>query len=267
MPSSAIQHLQKWDVARLRPYAFISGVYILASWLTRPVNQGDTVDYVSSIEAHLTGRYYEFWDSGHLLWRPLGWLTFRVSSPVLGRFVGTDQRTQITLLLIALSWLAGLASALLLLALLRLYTAQRRVPALVVTAFVFSNAELNYSRSGAADVPGLSLLILAMYLIGREATQPRHSVGVQVYAGLALAGSLLLWLPYVLAVPGAIILPFVSEASGNTRFRLSIGTLFFFCLSAGLAYAAVLIHLRISSAAGIIAWVLASSHGIMTQGV
>lgn len=264
---SGAQTFPKRNIAWFRPYAYVSGVYIFATWLTRAFFQGDTLDYVDSIMAHIRGGYYEFWDFGHLLWRPLGWLAFRVSSPFLARFVGSDQRIQITLILIVLSWLAGLASALLLLGLLRLFCARGWVPQLVVTSFVFSTAVLNYSRTGSSYVPGLSLLILAMYLIAREATHPGNSVGMQACAGLALAGAVSLWFLYVLAVPAAIILPFASAAPNKARFRLSIGTLFFFCSSIAMAYVAVLVHLRMSSAAGIMTWVLASSHGISIGGV
>jgi hypothetical protein len=264
---SDAQAFQKWNIAWFHSYAYISGVYIFATWLTRPFFQGDTLDYVTSIVAHIRGESFEFWDFGHLLWRPFGWLAFRVSSSVLARFVGSDQRAQVTLVLIVVSWLAGLACALLLLALLRLYCARGWVPQLVVTSFVFSAAELNYSRTGTSYVTGLSLVILAMYLIAREATHPSNSVAMQACAGLALAGSVSIWFLYVLAVPAAVILPFASGAPNKTRFRLSIGTLFFFCVSTALAYVAVLIHLRLSSAAGVMAWVLASSHGIAIRGV
>ena len=72
----------------LRPYAYVSGVYVFSTWLTRPFLQGDTSDYAASIVAQMRGGYYEFWEFGHLLWRPLGWLAFRVSNSFLARFVG-----------------------------------------------------------------------------------------------------------------------------------------------------------------------------------
>jgi hypothetical protein len=258
---------QKWTIVGLHPYAFISVVYVLASWLTRPFYQGDTIDYVGSIVAHSRGEYYGFWDFGHLLWRPFGWLLFRATSSFFAKFVGGDQGLQVTLGFIVVSWLAGLASALLLLALLRLYCARGWVPQLVATSFVFSTAVLNFSRTGCSYVPGLSLLILAMYLMAREAVYSSNSVGTQVCSCLALAGSVLLWFPYVLAVPGVIVLPFVSVSVDKTRFRISIGSLFFFSLSVGLAYLAVLIHIRILTAAGALAWALTSSHGIAIRGV
>jgi hypothetical protein len=255
------------NIAWFRPYVYISVVYIFVTWLTRPFFQGDTLDYVGSIVAHTRGKYYEFWDFGHLFWRPIGWLAFRISSPLLGRFVGPDQRIQVTLILIILSWVAGLASALLLLAILRLFCTHGWTPQWVVTAFVFSMAELNYSRTGSSYIPGLSLLILGMYLLAREAMHPSDNVGMQACAALALAGSVSLWFLYILAVPAAIMLPFALGAPDKARFRLSIRALFFFSLSIALAYVAVLIHLRLSSAAGIIAWILASSHGIAIRGV
>jgi hypothetical protein len=250
-----------------RPYAYISAVYILATLMTRPFFQGDTLDYVSSIVAHTTGEYYDFWDFGHLFWRPIGWLAFRLSSPVLGMFVGPDPRVQVTLILIILSWMAGLASSLLLLALLRLYCTHGWTPQLVVTAFVFSMAELNYSQTGSSYTPGLSLLILGMYLIAQEAMRPSENVGMQVCAALALAGSVSLWFLYVLAVPAAIMLPFASGPPDRSRVRFSSGTLYYFCLSIALIYVGVIIHLRLSSVASALAWILASSHGILIQGV
>jgi hypothetical protein len=254
-------------LVRMSPYALISGVYIFATWMTSSFSPGDTSDYVASIMEHMRGGSPDFWDFGHLFWRPLGWLIFRVSAPLAGRFAGSDQRVQITLILTAVSWLAGLAAAHLLLALLRIYDAHGWVPPLVATAFVFSNAVLNYSRTGCSYLLGLGLLILSLYLIAREAAHPSGHLGTQVCAGVALAGSVSLWFLYVLAVPAAVLLPFVSGPPNKTRFRLSIGTLFVFCLSIGMAYAGVLIHLRLSSVAGIMTWVLASSHGLAIPGL
>ena len=261
------QAWQKWNIARLRPYAFVSAVYIFATWLTRSAFQADTPEYVGSISEHIQGRYVNFWEFGHLFWRPIGWLAFRVFGSVAARFIGSDQRLQITLVLIVVSWLCGSAASLLLLALLRVYDARGWIPQLVATSFIFSNAVLNYSRSGSSYMPGLCLLILSMYLIAREAENPSNNIGSQVCAGLALGGAVSLWFLYILAVPVAIALPFVSGSSNKTRFRLSVGTLFFFCLSITLAYVGVLMHLRLSNAADVMAWARASSHGIEIRGL
>ena len=254
-------------IASFYPYALISAVYIFATWLTRPYFQGDTLDYVVSIIEPTKGKVTDFWEFGHLFWQPFGWLAFRVSGPFLAKLVGPDQRLQVTLLLIGVSWFAGLASAVILLALLRLYCARGWIPQLVVASFVFSTAVLDYSRTGCSYISGLFFLILAMYLIAREAKHHTGSIGMQICAGLALAGSVALWFPYVLAVPGAILLPFASETPDRNQLRLSIGTLFFFCVSIVCAYVAVLIHIRLSSIDGILAWMRASSHGIAMGGI
>ena len=229
--------------------------------------QADTPDYVDSIQAQLKGEYYRFWDFGHLLWRPLGWLVFRVLSPFLTGVVGSDQRIQITFALIVVSWLAGLMSAILLLALLRLYCVHKWVPPLIVTSFIFSAAELNLSRTGSSYVPGLFLLILGTFLVSRESSRPDNRLGMQAFAGLALAGSVLLWFPYVLAVPAAFLLPLATGTINKTKPREAIGTFLFFCLGIISAYVPVLIHLRLSSPGKIMAWMAASAHGIAISGI
>jgi hypothetical protein len=264
---SAAAFPKHWNIAWIGPYACVGGVYLIATWLTRPFFQGDTRDYVDSIVRRIGGEYFEFWEFGHVAWRPLGWMAFRVSNGFLSRFVSTDPRVQVTAVLIAMSWLAGLMSALLLLALLRLYCSRRWIPQLIVASFIFSNAELNYSQTGSSYVPGLSLLILGMYIIAREARRPTNSIGAQVWAGLALAGSVSLWFLYILAVPAAIVLPFASGSPDKNRFRLSVGTLFFFCFSTALAFSAVIIHLQLLSAAEVLAWIHESSHGVTIGGV
>jgi len=249
------------------PYVLTSCVYFFASWITRPLYQGDTADYVASILEHTRGGYYNFWDFGHLLWRPFGLLAYRVSGSLPGIFAGSDPRVQITLVLTVLSWIAGLASALLLLAFIRLYCAPGWIPELVAIAFIFSTAELNYSRAGSAYIPGLAFLLLAMFLIAQESIHPRRKIAFQICAGLSLAASVSLWFPYVLAVPAAILLPFAWRGPDKARLRISIAALGIFGLGISLIYSAVAIHLGLWSAAGFMVWAGESSHGISIPGI
>ena len=258
---------KKWAVARAWPYAAIAALYVFASWLTRPVFQGDTRDYVDSILARGKGRYFEFWDFGHLLWRPVGWVAFHAWGPLLARFLGPDQRAQAALALIVVSWLAGLASALLLLGLVQAYCASEWIAALVATAFIFSTAELNYSRSGSPYIPGLALLLLGMCLLTQAATRPAENAGMPALAGLALAGSVSLWFLYLLAVPAAIFVPFMWEASNKERFRISASALLVFSLAIVSIYLLVLSRLGFAGPAEILSWARSSSHGIVISGV
>jgi hypothetical protein len=260
---------EKSHAVWLRPYALIASVYVSLTFLTRPLFQGDTLDYASSVVGHTNGGYYQFWEFGHLLWRPLGLLVFRVTGSFLARFVGPAPYLQITLGLIIVSWLAGLAGALLLLALLRTYTSNPWIPPFIVISFMFSLAELNYSRTGSSYIPGLSFLILAIYLSARQARNPspNTSIAISAIVGLALAASVSLWFLYAFAVPAAILLPLIFEGFDKARLRTAIWIFIFFSFSISTAYAAVLIHLRISTVSGLMTWVLESSHGMTIQGV
>src|ERR1043166_8777951 len=99
----------------LRAWSVVIAAYLLATAVTNAAFMADTHDYVTSI---LTG--VEFWEFGHLLWRPLGWLLFHALAPLTGLLTGAegplplDARAQATLVLLALNWLARLAAALLL---------------------------------------------------------------------------------------------------------------------------------------------------------
>jgi hypothetical protein len=222
---------------------------------------------VDSILARGKGRYFEFWDFGHLLWRPVGWVAFHAWGPLLARFLGPDQRAQAALALIVVSWLAGLASALLLLGLVQAYCASEWIAALVATAFIFSTAELNYSRSGSPYIPGLALLLLGMCLLTQAATRPAENAGMPALAGLALAGSVSLWFLYLLAVPAAIFVPFMWEASNKERFRISASALLVFSLAIVSIYLLVLSRLGFAGPAEILSWARSSSHGIVISGV
>lgn len=259
--------LRKWDIARFRPYALVAGIYVFATLLTAPSFQGDTIDYVYSIAAHSQGRYLEFWEFGHLLWRPFGWAAWRISGPLLSRLVGPDLKLQISAVLIAISWLAGLMAALLLLALLRSYEVAEWVCQLVAASFVFSMAVLDYSRTGCSYIPGLCLLLLSMYLMARASFATQANAAVPIGAAVALAGSVSLWFLYVLAVPGVVFLPYMSDAHSGRRLRLALTVFLVFCLSISAAYLGVLFHLGLTNVPGIVAWVQASSHGTAIRGI
>lgn len=258
---------QKWNIANLHPYALISGVYVLAALITRPLFQGDTMDYAGSVVAHMNGGYYYFWDFGHLFWRPVGLLVFRIAGTFLVRFVGPDPYLRVALGMVIVSWVAGLVSALLLLALLRLYGSNGWAPEIVAVSFVFSLAELDYSRTGSSYVPGLALMILAVYLIARQARNPSPRPGMSALAGLVLAGSVSLWFLFALAAPAAIVFPLVTEGFDKARLRTAVWVCGFLSLGLVAAYTPVLVHLRLSTVGGVIGWVIESSHGTAIRGV
>src|SRR5690242_10204541 len=90
-----------------RTWLFRNGVlliaFVLANSLTNAWLMGDTVDYVDSISAYDQGRYLQFWEFGHLLWRPFGWLSFRLTEPITRMLYADDQRAKITFTLMAIN--------------------------------------------------------------------------------------------------------------------------------------------------------------------
>lgn len=192
-------------VRALREFWWPLLVYIVASFVTRAYFMGDTRDYADSIAARANGADYLFWEFGHILWRPFGYVVFKISKPLTAYFVGHDVLTQATLVLIVLSWLGGLISVLGVYWLLSRVCRKRWVVYASTTAFVFWLSFLNYIHSGAPYIPGLSFIILALCFLNArgpdEAISRRHSI----LAAFSLAGAVCTWLPYVV-VSSAVVL-------------------------------------------------------------
>src|SRR5919106_4961431 len=101
----------------VRAFVPLVAAYILTLWLTASLNIGDTPVYVDAIlrvESGGSKRFWDqggflsFWEFGHLLWRPLGWLTSKVLRPLLN----PDLRAGVTQTLLILNWLFGLVAVL-----------------------------------------------------------------------------------------------------------------------------------------------------------
>src|ERR1044072_6383567 len=88
----------------------VLAVFVLATLITDAHYQGDTADYVDSIVAHAAGRDYWFWEFGHVLWRPFGWLVMVISRPLLNPLVGNDVRIQALHSVLTINWVAVLVT-------------------------------------------------------------------------------------------------------------------------------------------------------------
>lgn len=215
---------------------------------------GDTVDYAIAIIERAAGRDYFFWEFGHLLWRPLGFVLFKVSAPLTGRFVGGSGQASAVLVLIGLSWAGGLVSVLSLYGVLN-RICRTKLPIIFTTlAFIGAQAFLNYFHTGAPYIPGLGLLLLGMYLLVANGRKDKPSLLSGIFAGICLAGSGLLWFPFVLAIPAALLAPLL--LLGFTKQRLKL------CLLAAIAgavvgagvYFAVMAHIGIHNTQEFRAW-------------
>src|SRR5690349_12352591 len=99
----------------VREYVPISSIYLAVLLATRYYYFGDT--YVDNILAFYRGSYVPpqnpLWEFGHLLWRPLGWLLFRIFGRGLTEHYGGNARLAASLPLIVISALSGFITVLL----------------------------------------------------------------------------------------------------------------------------------------------------------
>jgi hypothetical protein len=236
--------------------------YALATWATNAHFMADTADYVDGVLKHS-----EFWEFGHLFWRPLGWLLLEGLGALSAGFAGTNDVVNVTSIFMALNWVAGLASVALMYGLARCVCKSERVALLAAIAFTFSHGFLNFTQTGSSYIPGLSLLLLALYALAKNGVAAAPRPLTALVAGLALAGAVCMWFLYVWAIPAAIVSPLLLFGAGRAQRRLALQTATTFAVATGLIYAAVLIHLDIYTVAGIKAWIAASSHSVNTSGI
>jgi hypothetical protein len=243
-------------------------IYLLATILTGAYFMGDTADYVDSIVSFLGGQDYKFWEFGHLFWRPLGWLVYEVCKPLISFQGDGDVRLHVTVVLLVLNWLAGLLSVCALYGTVRRLGAGVWIGGLVTAAFVFSNAFLNFTQTGSSYIPGLSLLLLGVYILVRGGEGGEKSWATGLLAGCALAGAVCLWFPYVVAMPAAVVSPVLLFGFDRLRLRIVVLTGVTLAIVLVVTYSVVVIGpLGIHTLAGFKAWVTAASHDMDSKGV
>ncbi|HYG80153.1 MAG TPA: glycosyltransferase family 39 protein, partial [Pyrinomonadaceae bacterium] len=157
----------KLTAARLTPLAAAVAVYLLATLFTDAHFMADTADYVDSVAAYERGVNYDFWEFGHLFWRPIGWLCFKVQSLFTGAQGEAEARAQIVWTLLVINWLAGLVAVVCLYNLVKVVSKREWAAALAAAAFIFSHGFLNYAQTGSSYAPGLALLTLGLWLLAR----------------------------------------------------------------------------------------------------
>src|SRR6185369_5458195 len=206
---------------RLLAALLVAALYVGASLFTNAHFMADSGGYVVSILAYAGVDEYvvenptaadfraenSFWDFGHLLWRPLGLLLFKVFHPLSSLFVGPDPAHNVMFLLMTVNFLAGLASAVLLYLLLDKLTRHRWLAVFVVACFIFSNGLLNFTQTGSSYGVALACLIAGLYLLLKD--NGDVSTRNAIAGGLACAAAVVMWFPFVLAVPATLLAPLV----------------------------------------------------------
>ena len=251
----------------LRAFLPLAAIYVLVLWATASLNIGDTPVYVDAILRVENGgskRFWDqggflsFWEFGHLLWRPLGWLTFKILRPLLN----SDLRAAVTQTLLILNWISGLVAVLSLYALIFRISNTRWPSFLAAFGFILTNAFLNYAQSACSYVPGLALLILGFYLMVESGAAVRTSRWRTTGAGLALAGAIGMWFPYFCAIPAALAAPLILFGPRRPVLRTVLSATITCALATVLMYGAAIGALGLRSVTEVRQWVRSSSHEV-----
>ncbi|HTV58987.1 MAG TPA: hypothetical protein VMJ93_08935 [Verrucomicrobiae bacterium] len=241
---------------------FLSIFYIAVTALTREVAMADTYYYISSILKYSGGRDLIFWDFGHLMWRPAIWALFRFANLIAP---AADSSSLVLHTMLAANWLAGLGCVLLFARVTRRF-ASPHITILATLAMMLNQAFLNYVHTGAAYVFGLFFLLLAMDLSTVQTDRDWDSWGGCSLLGASLAVAVLVWLPYLFAVPAILLLSIVLHGLNRRSIWFSLRATSV-CALVGLgAYSCVALKLHLSSIDEIHNWIAISSHSLIPIG-
>lgn len=257
----------KWTNV-LRRYFTVLAVYLLVTLSTGAHFMADTADYVNSVVAYDAGRHTDFWEFGHLFWRPLGWLLFATFKPLAKMLIGDDPRGNVIFVFLAVNWLAGLLSVCAMHGICGKVCERRWAINFTTIVFIFSQGFLNFTQTGCSYIPGLSLLLLGLYFLATGNEHTKRTLQTTVMAGFALAGAVCMWFPYVLAVPAALASPVFLSSFDRRTFRLVIATGSVVAFFLGLSYIMVAVGvLGIATFGGFRTWMSAASHETDIRGV
>ena len=230
--------------------------------------QADTSVYTSAILTHqhrLPADDYHrltsnpFWEFGHLLWRPIGWVSFAIGGPLI-RVFHSSERVKVMWSLMTLDFVASVICVTCFFLLARRVINSTWVALLSALLLGFSDAFLNYSHSGNAYPVGLACLLAGIYS-SISASAPVISKFKAGIAGLMFALAVLFWFPYIFVLPAAFVTPLLLQ--GHDRHRLQLaGVSIGVCALVGFAaYSAAIAQLGISNLGDLRAWILAAGHG------
>jgi 4-amino-4-deoxy-L-arabinose transferase-like glycosyltransferase len=249
-----------------RAMAPIVLIFFLVMLFTKPDYLGDTARYMNEIQNHraqlVDASRDPFWDFGHPAWRPLVNAVYDVAGGAVRNMRGGDGRQALAWLMIAMNILATLAMVLLLWSLLKRHFNSLSA-GIAASAFLCSNAVLDYSRSGSSYMPALACLVLALWLIQLARSRQRGGAAVLLaaLAGVSLGASVLFWFPFVLSLPAAILYAiYLKTPAPLSRVKLAAIAVACCGLTIVVAYAAVIHERQIHSLAGFQAWVFSSAN-------
>ncbi|MBM3813753.1 MAG: hypothetical protein FJW20_19170 [Acidimicrobiia bacterium] len=216
---------------RLAPYLMLTALFLTTYWLTAPEYIGDTVYYAGDVIAHTEGDQTRFWEFGHLLWRPYGYLGHSLIGGWYSNLFGDTPTQSVIRWLIHTNFVCSAAVLILLLFLLR-KIADPWLSCAVVFALSCSASFLNYSHSGAPYIPALLFSVLAVVLLTAAVQRP-SGLRYVILAGVSFCLACALWFPFSFTGLGMLSLVyfFPSATMPLRRSRHKQATYFLFSLA------------------------------------
>jgi hypothetical protein len=251
--------------------ACVSVVYFLLCFLTKPTAWGDAIDvYGPQIVDYANGALpaSQFWEFGHLLWRPLSYLIWHLHLATSATAFDGAQLLQVYAALrvpnVALGYVIMLAG----------FGISLRVGGSVASAVVVAiaffgfNPVMSFFQTGDAYIPGLGLQMAGFYFLLGDLHGGRSRRRAWL-AGLILALAVCTWFPYLFGMPFIFLLGWMLDRSdlginspeGQERLRWISTAFAMFAISGLFIYAIGIVEAHIGSMHEFIAWALASGHG------
>ncbi|MGA9543860.1 MAG: hypothetical protein WBQ85_09835 [Candidatus Sulfotelmatobacter sp.] len=261
-------------VKEFRPKLIILMIAYLAIWASTLAHfMGDTNVYAQAILRHSHGfsdDYHlttsnPFIDFGHLLWRPLGWLCFVIARPATQLLTHQNERAEVILTLIGITFLASSICVVVFFLLARRIAGDDWSALLASVGFFSADAFLNYVHTGNAYVLGATFLVAGIYLTVPDKRQI-ESLGRASLAGILFALTVFSWFPYVFVLPAAMATPLLLRERTRQSSRLVRQTIAV-CLIVGLVgYSVAIAKLGIRNIGDLEAWITAAGHGQIQAG-
>jgi hypothetical protein len=257
-----------WASAQFQSILFLTLLYSAIVSVTHYTYFGDTTIYVRNIllfnHDPVAGQRV-FWDFGHLLWRPLGWLLLRLFGGALPYTKTGEYNLSLAVLLIATSVISGFITILLFRSLAVRFLNQEWAAMYVATTFLCFHAFLNYVQTGTPYIVGLMCLTLSLWSTVRTTETGAKGPLYALLSGVLAALAVLFWFPYILAIPGVLasflLWPTHTSSSEARRRAVLAGlTLASASVLICMGYFVPLIQLHIHSIGDLRDWAIASSH-------
>jgi hypothetical protein len=256
-----------WNSKAILGYLLLLTVfYALMLRFTTPLTWGDTIIYAPEIISYSHGQLAlpRFFDFAHLFWRPLGYLLWRYGGFYTPSSTGWNQLLEVYSAFRVPSVILGYVALLSVFGIGARISRNIRTGAILAIAFLGWNACIDYFQVGTAYVPGMALQLAGLFVLLGARTRLNVCL-----AGVLLALSVTLWLPYLFGIPGVLLLAFFwnrsslswNDDEARARLRWLAQVVAVCALVGAAAFGAGMLGANVRSVAEAKAWITESRHG------